>query len=197
MHIDGYEHQDRAELEAQLCRANARAEAAEQRARELDYKLGLALHDSEQGIADADESEACLKAENAALREKLAASEAKLAEVTATKNGAYDERNRCVAALAWLAQKLGYRAGISAHEGPEDFGDWKHVCKIQLPVGQCSWHFTDAQAEYFVGLPHDGAPWDGHTTPEKYERLAKLRWLPTQTEKLEGASEAPKGEGEA
>ena len=76
MHIDGYEHQDRAELEAQLCRANARAEAAEQHARELDYKLGLALHDSEQGIADANESEACLKAENDALRERFAASEA-------------------------------------------------------------------------------------------------------------------------
>jgi len=119
-----------------------------------------------------------------ALREKLASSEAKLAEVTATKDGAYDERNRCVAALAWLAIKLGYRAGVNAHEGPEDFGDWKHVCKIQLPVGQCSWHFTDAQAEYFVGLPHDDTPWDGHTTPEKYERLARLRWLPTQTEKL-------------
>ena len=186
MHIDGYEHQDRAELEAQLCRANARAEAAEQHVASLED-----VSEERRNRAKAAESE------NAALREKLAASEAKLAEVTATKNGAYDERNRCVAALAWLAQKLGYRVGISAHEGPEDFGDWKHVCKIQLPVGQCSWHFTDAQAEYFVGLPHDGAPWDGHTTPEKYERLAKLRWLPTQTEKLEGASEAPKGEGEA
>lgn len=108
---------------------------------------------------------------------ELEKARAALAEVTATKDGAYDERNRVVAALAWLAIKLGYRAGINAHEGPEDFGDWKHVCKIQLPVGQCSWHFTDAQAEYFVGLPHDDKPWDGHTTPEKYERLAKVRWI--------------------
>ena len=87
-----------AELEAQLCRANARAEAAEQHAKELDYKLGLALHDSEQGIADANESEACLKAENAALREKLAVATQGLQRIKAKTTN--------VMAMVWSEETL-------------------------------------------------------------------------------------------
>ena len=65
MHIDGYEHQDRAELEAQLCRANARAEAAEQHVASLED-----VSEERRNRAKAAESE------NAALRERFAASEA-------------------------------------------------------------------------------------------------------------------------
>ena len=76
----------------------ARAEAAEQRARELDYKLGLALHDSEQGIADANESEACLKAENDALREKLAVATQGLQHIKAKTTN--------VMAMVWSEETL-------------------------------------------------------------------------------------------
>ena len=86
MHIDGYEHQDRAELEAQLCRANARAEAAEQHARELEHNCALAVGQNESLIkaTGAETYEvarakiAAAEAENAALREKLAVAVAAL-----------------------------------------------------------------------------------------------------------------------
>ena len=46
---------------------------------------------------------------------------------------------------------------------------------IDLPTGQASWHYHDREAHLFAGLPPYTKPWDGHTTPEKYERLAALR----------------------
>jgi len=76
----------------------AKVEAVEQHAKELDYKLGLALHDSEQGIADANESEACLKAENAALREKLAVATQGLQRIKAKTTN--------VMAMVWSEETL-------------------------------------------------------------------------------------------
>jgi len=93
----------------------------------------------------------------------------KINELEAQKNGAYEERNRVVAALA-----RHYPSGVAktAIEGwnPE----WHNCVYIDTPEGQLSWHFHDSQAHLFQQLPPYDKPWDGHTTPEKYERLEAL-----------------------
>lgn len=88
-----------------------------------------------------------------------------------TKDGAYLERNRCVALIARMALAMGLRAGLArtAIEGWSE--DWHGCVYIDLPTGQCSWHFHDSQAHLFDGLPTYAGKWDGHTTPEKYGRV--------------------------
>lgn len=90
-----------------------------------------------------------------------------LADMEARKDGAYEERNKVVAALAKL-----FPSGIArtAIEGWSE--DWHGCVYIDLPTGQVSWHFHDSQAHLFAGLPPYTKPWDGHDTPEKYRRLA-------------------------
>ncbi|MGE0350917.1 hypothetical protein [Hydrogenophaga sp.] len=89
------------------------------------------------------------------------------------KDGAYLERNQVVAALAKC-----FPAGVArtAIEGWSE--DWHGCVFIDLPTGQASWHYHESQAHLFAGqAPYPGA-WDGHTTAEKYERLAQLKPLP-------------------
>jgi len=92
-----------------------------------------------------------------------------LAEMEARKDAAYLERNQVVAALARC-----FPSGIArtAIEGWSE--DWHGCVFIDLPTGQASWHFHDSHAYLFTGLPPYTKPWDGHTTAEKYERLAAL-----------------------
>lgn len=94
-------------------------------------------------------------------------------ELRVAKDGAYLERNRCVALIARMAIAQGLRAGIArtAIEGWSE--DWHGCVYIDLPTGQCSWHFHDSHAHLFEDLPPYLGSWDGHTTPEKYERVAK------------------------
>lgn len=97
-----------------------------------------------------------------------------LIDMERRKDEAYTERNRVVAALARLAPRLGWRAGLRKTniEGWSD--DWHGCVWIDTPDGQLSWHFHDSHAPLFEGLPpYDGPAWDGHTTPEKYERLER------------------------
>lgn len=95
--------------------------------------------------------------------------ERELADMEARKDGAYEERNKVVAALAKL-----FPSGVArtAIEGWSE--DWHGCVYIDLPTGQVSWHFHDSQAHLFAGLPPYTKPWDGHDTPEKYRRLAAL-----------------------
>lgn len=83
---------------------------------------------------------------------------------------AYEERNKLVAALARL-----FPSGVrkTAIEGWDPA--WHGCVFIDLPTGQVSWHFHDREASLFDGLPPYEKPWDGHTTPEKYERVAALQ----------------------
>lgn len=81
----------------------------------------------------------------------------------------YRERAQLVANLA---------ARYPSHIGYTDPAemDWL-VVVIESPEGQMSWHIS-ADDEGLFNLvrrtePMD-RPWDGHTTPEKYERLARL-----------------------
>lgn len=97
--------------------------------------------------------------------------EAQLQQMEARKDAAYLERNRCVALIARMALATGWRAGVArtAIEGWSE--DWHGCVYVDLPTGQCSWHFHDSQAHLFDGLPAYTDPWDGHDTPEKYRRV--------------------------
>ena len=93
-----------------------------------------------------------------------------LADMEARKDAAYLERNQVVAALA-----KAFPSGVArtAIEGWSE--DWHGCVYIDLPTGQASWHFHDSQAYLFDGLPPYAGKWDGHTTEEKYARLAALK----------------------
>ena len=96
-----------------------------------------------------------------------------LAEMEARKDAAYLERNQVVAALA-----KAYPSGTArtAIEGWSE--DWHQCVYIDLPTGQSSWHYHDSQAYLFADLPPYTGKWDGHTTEEKYARLAALLVAP-------------------
>jgi len=47
------------------------------------------------------------------------------------------------------------------------------VIGIETIAGQLSWHVNQADMDLFAHVTEQGA-WDGHTTEEKYERLAKI-----------------------
>lgn len=94
-------------------------------------------------------------------------------DLKSRKDGAYLERNRCVGLIARMALAMGLKAGRSrsAVEGWSD--DWHGCIYIDLPTGQVSWHFHDSHAPIFEGLPEYTGAWDGHDTPEKYERVSR------------------------
>lgn len=81
----------------------------------------------------------------------------------------YYERNQLVAALARL-----YPSGLRKTDIDGWNAAWSNCVYIDLPTGQVSWHFHDREAHLFSGLPPYTKPWDKHTTPEKYERVAAL-----------------------
>ena len=85
----------------------------------------------------------------------------------ASKDSAYEERNRVVALLAAVFPSVRARTAI---EGWSE--DWHGCIYITLPTGQASWHYHDSHAHLFAHVPEGAAIWDGHTTPEKYERVA-------------------------
>lgn len=101
-----------------------------------------------------------------------------LAQMRQRKDDAYLERNRCVALVARMALSMGLGVGVArtAIEGWSE--DWHGCVYIELPTGQCSWHFHDSQAGLFAGLPAYEGSWDGHSTPEKYERVAAAFAVP-------------------
>jgi hypothetical protein len=100
----------------------------------------------------------------------------RIQSLNAEKNGAYSERNRCVAALAWAAVRLGWRVWLAQHpDDPNWDKEWLTIVFIETPAGQVSWHIHDSERKLFMGVTNSGgAPWDGHTTAEKYDRLASL-----------------------
>lgn len=104
-------------------------------------------------------------------RHALSAKDRELAEATKAKDGAYAERNQCVALIAKFAWAHGCRVGIAktAIEGWDEA--WHGCVYIDLPTGQVSWHYHDSDAHLFDFLhPYQGE-WDGHSTPEKYARV--------------------------
>lgn len=86
-----------------------------------------------------------------------------------TSDEIYRERNAVVAALAKL-----FPSGLKKTEIEGWEPEWHNCVYIDLPTGQVSWHFHDNDVNLFAGLPPYEGEWDGHTTPEKYARLAAL-----------------------
>jgi len=88
-------------------------------------------------------------------------------------DNAYRERNAVIAALirtnGWLA---------SIVPAPDAEGWW--IVYAETPQGQVSWHVNPVDMRLFDGLARQADPdiphilWDGHTTDEKYERVAML-----------------------
>ena len=107
------------------------------------------------------------------------------AELVKAKDNAYWERNQLVAALSKI-----YPSWMELHplEDENWEKDWRHIVFIEIPIPggnvqghqltlnrQVSWHIHDSEVKYFGHLDYKkGNSWDGHTTEEKYERLAEL-----------------------
>lgn len=93
-----------------------------------------------------------------------------IAKLRERKDGAYLERNKVVAALAKCFPSGVARTAIEGwHE------EWHGCVYIDLPTGQVSWHYHDSHASLFEDLPAYSGTWDGHSTEEKYARLAALK----------------------
>lgn len=96
-----------------------------------------------------------------------------LEDIRAQKDNAYAERNKVLVLLASMAMRLGCRVGVGQHDHADtawEF-DWRTILFIDLPSGQASWHFHDSETHLLDGLPRYPDTWDGHSTPEKYERV--------------------------
>lgn len=101
-----------------------------------------------------------------------------LAEPAPTdETGVYRERAHLVAFLARL-----YPAHWSAPDLNDPYGDFAIVC-IHTPAGQATWHIAPGDAELFPEMEVQHGHWDGHTTEEKYARLATI----VPTDELAGA----------
>lgn len=80
----------------------------------------------------------------------------------------YRERNALVAFLANLYDGMFVE---EAEDCPE-----MGIVFIETKYGQMSWHIPTADFDLFEDVDRcDSYPWDGHTTEEKYGRLARLR----------------------
>lgn len=102
--------------------------------------------------------------------EALAAKAAELRRVRGAKDNAYEERNRVVAALSKVFPAVRTRTHIVDWDS-----EWHGCVYLSLPTGQASWHYHDRHAWMFEHLPFvEHVEWDGHSTSEKYERLAAL-----------------------
>jgi len=90
--------------------------------------------------------------------------------VTAERDGAYRERAQLVAYLAAC-----YPSEIwTDHDSP----GWP-VVAVETPAGQMSWHIAESDMDLFAHVTErtDEDRYDGHTTGQKYQRLAELTIL--------------------
>jgi len=165
------------ELESQLTQRTAELEAAKasrdqfQRVADMRGQAILTLTEkwAERRAYHRTQFKAVVKLKND-LQAELERVRAELAAMRQRKDGAYLERNRVVAALASC-----FPSGIAqtAIEGWDE--EWHGCVYIDLPTGQAAWHYHDSHAYLFAHLPPYTKPWDGHTTEEKYERVALLQ----------------------
>lgn len=98
-----------------------------------------------------------------------------LAAALEAKDNAYRERNALVALLAAMYPSALVRHELREGEPWED--NWMNVVLIQLPTGQVSFHVHASELlTIFSHVPvATGEEWDGHTSEEKWSRVALLR----------------------
>ena len=83
----------------------------------------------------------------------------------------YRERSQLVAHLASV-----FPSTIGYTDPGEPY--WA-VVSVNSPEGQMSWHIAPDDMDLFGHVPRDDtATWDGHSTEEKYARLARLIGAP-------------------
>lgn len=90
----------------------------------------------------------------------------------ASKNGAYDERNRVVAVLASL-----FPSSLERHPDEDTTweNDWRWIVFVDLPTGQATWHIHDSHLPLFDHVTRfTGRKWDGHNTEAKYKRIEAM-----------------------
>lgn len=110
------------------------------------------------------------------LRNEIAELKQKVQQLEEQKNNAYAERNKCVAVLARI-----FPSGIRKTDIPGWDKEWENCVYIDLPTGQCSWHYHGKESYLFKDLGVYPKPYDGHTTEKKYarmERYISLRDVP-------------------
>lgn len=106
------------------------------------------------------------------VQRQLAEAQAALAAVEAERDGAYRERAQL---LAWLAAQ--HPAVLAPAPDVDDAG-WQ-ILYLTAAGQQLTWHIHPRDADLYrhvEQVPTDDprAQWDGHTTPEKYQRIAAL-----------------------
>ena len=91
------------------------------------------------------------------------------------KRQAYDERNRCVVAMAVMARKLGLDV-VRAETTIPGWQKGEEGCVyINFKGFQASWHYKAAISNLFQQFKlAQEDPYDGHTTEQKYANLANL-----------------------
>jgi hypothetical protein len=85
-------------------------------------------------------------------------------------NSLYEERNRIVALVVFLARRQGYKTGCK--KDPED--PEYPIVFIDLPCGQVSWRVHGSDLRYFPSLGPYPKEWDKHTSREKYDRILRM-----------------------
>lgn len=131
-------------------------------ARLLSYReaaASVALDGETQHVAAAD---GCCCLDHA--RERIV-------ELEAAKDTAYSERDRLVVALSKV-----FPSHLCRHpdEDADWEDDWRWIVCVHLPTGQATWHIHDSERSWFAHLSVRDNHWDGHSTEEKYSRLAAL-----------------------
>jgi hypothetical protein len=131
------------------------------------------------GICDARARNASLQARREGEPQELSAPMAAGLLVTlkaecetqrAAKDAAYEERNSLVAVLS----KLWPSHRAQHPDDPSWDAEWRTIICIHSPVGQLTWHIHDSHRQLFAHLLDGESHWDGHSTAEKYQRLADL-----------------------
>jgi hypothetical protein len=97
--------------------------------------------------------------------------EAENDELSRQKNAAYQERDNLVAALSKV-----FPSHLCRHPDSDTAweNDWRWIVCIHAPTGQLAWHIHDFEQPLFSHLEVHENHWDGHSTEEKYRRLALL-----------------------
>jgi hypothetical protein len=118
-----------------------------------------------------------LREENATQRLTIDVALKEVAAQTESKNTAYKERNALVCALSKI-----FPSHLMEHSKDDASWDdnWRTIVCIEAPlVGQLTWHIHKDELPMFerhlAWLAYNN--WDGHTTEEKYRRLASIPYF--------------------
>jgi hypothetical protein len=117
----------------------------------------------------------------AELRRKVFDTLARKQEAERERDNAYVERTHLIALVAAFCHQAGLPVGLGQHDPNDKAWDpaWRTIVYVEIPDGlglggsfQASWHISDRDRELVAYLPAYPKTWDGHSTREKYLRIA-------------------------